>query len=199
LLLEIGLLHQACDHYEECLEVCRSPGRQRPTRERAAGLIPHPQMGGLLAFELSLPESIEYAIAEHHAVVKPNQPLAAVCWVAEICSAVFEVGDEARNLAVAEAAAQQLGVHPDELAVIFESTQSEVDELALALECAGGPYSQRGLHRPIERDLAEMQLQYEQLIQVLTRVMDQRDSLQLEVDEACLALTQAATQSAIKA
>ncbi len=188
LLLEVGLLHQACDHFEECVEVCRSPGRHRVTRERAAGLVPHPERGAELAQALALPASMQTAILEHHAVMKPQAPLSCVCWVAEACASVFETGDENQNLALAEFRAQQLGMLPDELAALLDEVPHQVSELAQALECAAGPNSERGIQRPAERDLAEMQVQYEQLIQVLAKVMDDRDRLQQELDEAHLTL-----------
>lgn len=198
LLLEIGLLQQACDYFEECLEVCRSPGRHRVARERAEGLEPHNTKGAALARELALPESIERAILEHHEPRKPEDPLCAVCWVAEWCASVFEAGDESQTRVLAESAAAQIGISGEQLQRIFETTAAEVSELALALECPAGPTSHRGILRPAERDLAEMHRQYDQLVQVLVRVMDDRDRLQGELDEAHLALARAGLHFSVR-
>jgi len=192
LLLEVGLLHQACEDFEECLDVSRSPGRYRVTRERAAGLEPHPLLGARMARELSLPDALREAILNHHDPVKPEEPLSAVCWVAELCASVLEAGDESQNFRVAEAAAAQLGVASDELRECLERTPAEVNELSQALECpAGPPKSERVFQRPAEKDLWEMHVQYEELIAALERVMDDRDRLTVELDEATRALAQA--------
>lgn len=192
LLLELGLLHQACDAFDECLEVTQSPGRHRVTRERALGLTPHPELGAELAVELSLPAAMIEAIAEHHAAVLPKAPLSAVCWVAELCAAVLETGDGSQNLTVAEAAAAHIGVAADELNELLQAASVEVQELSHALESpAGPPKSERSLHRPVERDLQEMHEQYEQMVAALSRVMDERDRLADELDAAHRELAQA--------
>ncbi len=178
LLLEIGLLQQACDEFDECIDVSRSPARYRVTRERAAGLKPHPVWGASLAAELSLPASLTEAIGSHHDPVKPQADLAAVCWVAELTAAVLEAGDESQNLRVAEAAAAQIGVGTDDLYGLLEVIPQEVNELSRALECsAGPPQSERMIRRPPEKDLGEMHRHYEEAMAVLERVLDERDRL----------------------
>lgn len=185
LLLELGLLHQACDAFDECLEVSQSPGRHRVTRERALGLTPHPKLGAALAVELGLPDAMIEAIAEHHASVLPKAPLAAVCWVAEVCAAVLETGDGSQNLTFAETAASHIGVAAEELHDLLQGASVEVQELSHALDSpAGIPQSERFLHRPVERDLQEMHEQYEQMVAALSRAMDERDRLAEELDAA---------------
>ncbi len=189
LLLEVGLLHQACDEFDECLEVSRSPGRHRVTRERGGGLVPHPMMGANIAKELALPDAMVQAIELHHEHRKPEPPLAAICWAAELSASVLEAGDELQNLRLAETAGSQIGINPEDLKELIEKIPEEVNELGKALECAAGPpKSERVFQRPIEKDLWEMHVQYEELILVLQRVMDERDRLYKDLDEAQRAL-----------
>lgn len=184
LLLEIGLLQQACENFDECLDVSRSPGRYRVIRERAAGLSPHPILGASLAGELSLPESLVAAIRDHHDPSKPAEPLAAICWAAEMVASVLEAGDENQSMRLAEAAAAQLGVGSEDLATLLEEMPAEVNELAQALECpAGAPQSERTVRRPAERDLGDMHRQYAESMALLENVLDERDRLTLRLAE----------------
>jgi HD-like signal output (HDOD) protein len=178
LLLEVGLLSQACDSFEECLEASRAPARHRLVKERAAGLIPHPDLGRKVAEELSLPDVMVDAISDHHQPIRPKAPLSAVCWVAEHVAGVLEAGDSGQNLRVAEMAVAQLRIPTEKLSTILEKTPEEVFELAQALDCPGGPpQSQRHYQRPAERDLAEMHREYASLVDLLQRVLDERDRL----------------------
>lgn len=182
LLLEVGLLQQACDLFDECIDVSQSPARHRATRERAAGLKPHPAWGASLAEQLLLPRSVIQAIEQHHDPHKPAAPLSALCWAAESAAAVLEAGDESQNLRVAEAAAAQIGVGTDDLRALLEAIPDEVKEISRALECpAGPPQSERGIRRPAERDLGEMHRHYEEAMAVLERVLEERDKLIVEL------------------
>jgi HD-like signal output (HDOD) protein len=192
LLLEIGLLHQACDEFEACVEAARSPGRQRMIKERALGLVPHPRRGAELARELSLPYTMVLAISEHHDPARPREPLAAICWATEFVASVLEAGHEARSLRLAYAAADQIGVKAEDLLALLERTPADVSELMQALDCASGaPNSGRGLRRAAEEDLGDLQLQYEELMRLIERLMDEREQLSVEVDQLRRALAEA--------
>ncbi len=185
LFLEVGLLQQACDAFEECVEASRTPARHRPVRERLACLVPHPDLGARIAKELCLPETLAAAIFAHHSATKPGHPFAALCWAAELCAGVLEAGDEAQNLRLAQTAAAQLGVGADDVRAILTKTPPEVQELEHALECpAGVPPSARGLQRPVDKDLLEMHVQYEQLVEAVVSVLDERDRLAFQLNAA---------------
>ena len=176
LLLEVGLLQQACDDFDSALEVARAPGRHRTVRERAAGFVPHPLMGAQLARELSLPETMVLAIAHHHAPARPEEALAAVCWAAEYVASVLEAGHELRNLRAAEAAADRIGVGADAVHALIARIPTEVGELSRAFDCAAGPASDgRHVNRSADEDLFELHSQYEELIRVVERLLDERD------------------------
>ena len=130
LLLDVGLLHQACDHFDDCLEVARSPARHRVVWERASGLIAHPTLGARLARELDLPDSVQEAIALHHSPSRPEPPLAAICWSAELAAGALEASEGLESVRLVETAGDTLGVEPEALRMILEDTPSQVRRLA---------------------------------------------------------------------
>jgi len=178
LFLEVGLLHQACDEFDACTAVARAPARYRNVHERAFGLSPHPVMGASLARELGLPDDMGQAIFDHHRTQKPEAALSAVCWAAEHVAAALEAGERTRNLRWAEKAATSLGVKGDDLHALLERIPGEVQELCLALECGPRPLSsRRGLPQTPEDPLAEMHVQYDELVRVIEQLLDERDEL----------------------
>lgn len=185
LLLEVGLLHQACDHFDLAVQVARAPGRHRPLRERAYGLLPHPQLGQSLARELSLPETMAQAIVCHHDVNRPQDALSAVCWASEFVASVLETGHEAHTLHRAEAALDSLALGVEIVHSLVERVPSEVAELSRALDCAAGAEHEGGkIRRGIEDDLSDLDAQCEQMAQILESVLGERDQLRAELQAA---------------
>jgi len=177
MLLDIGLVHRACDEFEACTQVARTPARYRATVERALDLMPHPEVGAQLALELHLPGNVVSAIAEHHGSHKPEGPLSAICWAAEHVAAVGEGGDRARNVRAASRACAAIGVPERPLQELMERLPREVSELSLVLESA--PVSSR-LEEPQRSEAEGLLEQYEDLMRVVERLLEQRDRLDLD-------------------
>ena len=82
-------------------------------------------------------------------------------------------------------ALRAIGVGADDVRAILTKTPPEVQELEHALECpAGVPPSARGLQRPVDKDLLEMHVQYEQLVEAVVSVLDERDRLAFQLNAA---------------
>lgn len=177
MLLDMGLVHRACDEFEACTQVARTPGRHRATVERALGLAPHANVGAQLARDLGLTPHVTAAIAEHHATQKPDAPLSAVCWAAEQVAAVGEGSDRTRNMRAASRACSTIGIAERPLQELIERLPREVDELSMVLESA--PVSSRR-DEPQRSEIESLLEQYEDLMRVVERLVEQRDRLDLE-------------------
>ncbi len=187
LLLELGLLHQACDEFEVAVACARSPARFRMVRERALGLSPHPVRGAAIARELSLPDTMVTAIGSHHASETPSEPLAQVCWAAEMVAGVLETGNELRALRFAEAACTQIGVRNLDVSELCASLGQETLDLADAVHPGGGPASRRVLGRPPMNDASALILEYEEAMRLVENLLDERDDLRAQLESSLAA------------
>lgn len=177
LFLELGLLHQACDEFELAVACARSPARFRMVRERALGLSPHPTRGAAIARELSLPDAMVLAIDHHHAPEMPGEPLARVCWAAEMVAGVLETGDESRSLRFAEAACAQIGIRSLDVSELCSKLEQETMDLADSVHPGSGPASRRGLGRPSVTEASSLMLEYEESMRLVEALLDERDEL----------------------
>lgn len=183
LLLELGLLHQACDDFERAVVCARSPARFRMVRERALGLSPHPIRGAALARELALPDAMIEAIAAHHAPEAPKEPLAAVCWAAEMVAGVLERGDEVRSLRFAEAACAQVGVRSLDVAELCARVDAGTRELAEAVQPGSEPEGGRGALRSAAEEAGALLLEYEESMRLVEELLDERDALRARLED----------------
>lgn len=183
LLLEVGLLQQACDEFEDALIAARAPGRYRVIQERAVGLAPHPERGAELARELALPESMVSAIRLHHSPLPPTEPLALLAWVSEFAASALEGAHERRSLQLAESAAFRVGVGPQVFAELLARVPDEVTELSAVFESpAGLPNVERRGPASVEDELDTIASQYEDLVRVVERLLGERETLENEVE-----------------
>ena len=190
LLLEVGLLQQACDEFDDCVIAARTPGRHRVIQERAMGLTPHPVKGAELAQELGLPENMILAIQNHHQPQAPEEGVGKICWVAELVASTLEEGLSTHAQLAAEAALRQLGLGPAALTEILHAVGPEVAGLAAALNSPAGPLSHPPGPRGTEEELEELFMRYDELMRVVEKLMNERDILERENEQLRLSLAQ---------
>lgn len=182
LLLEAGILSRARTDFDVCVGVARAPAEHRVVRERANGLLPHPEAGAEMGRSLGLPEPLVVAILHHHDAELPSEPMARVCWVAERVAGVFESGDLDTTRAAAVRAAALIGISTVQLDEILDALPGQVKELADALGSnVGTPETLLELRERAHERLCDLNRQYGELVETLSRVIAAKERLELEL------------------
>ncbi len=198
LLLDAGLMTNGAGGLTGAAEVGRAPASERVLRERMLKRKPHPAIGANMASKHNFPKAIVEAIAEHHSDTRPQGPVAAVCWLAERFAAPFEGGhvDEAKRLALEGAA--ELGLSEAVSEKILTELPGEVSVAAAAFNRDIGPQPDLDeLINDARNQLALMARQYQELIETLNRVVQEKEALAEELQLANATLAQIATTDAL--
>ncbi|MFK7989169.1 MAG: diguanylate cyclase [Sandaracinaceae bacterium] len=189
LLLEAGELSLATEALDVALELARCPADQRILRERTWDLDPHPQSGSQLAERLHLGPDIVRAIAHHHDKAPFGTPPTDVGWLAERFAGVFEGGAATALSAQAVDDAESVGLTREQVETILEMMPGMVKETGRALDRdLGEQIDLTSLRADAQRSLAEMNIHYEGLVQMLENLLAEKQELaeQLELANARL-------------
>ncbi len=185
LFLEVGILAHANENLSEASTVARSPANNRAVQERALGRIPHPQASAAIARGYHLPEDIIDAISHHHDDAMPQAPLSQVAWAAERLAAVFEGGSIEQARSRAREAAEAVGLKPDVLEALFEMLPVMVTDCAKIFDReVGEQRSFEDLLCDANAQLLEMNEQYEVTVAALEAVIQEKELLAAELQEA---------------
>ncbi len=185
LLLEFGLLQKTSEDLDAVASIARAPALQRPTLERVLGWPTHPESGAAFARELKLPAEMVDAIDHHHDAEVPEGEIARVVWLAERFAAVFEGGPISVLQAGAVAAAEQVGLAPDDALALLDALPLQVEEGARALQRdIEAQVDLRTLLEDANRSLVELNMQYESTVQTLERVVREKERLAEELEHA---------------
>lgn len=185
LFLDVGLLSTAKENPELAENIGLSPAAWRPTRERLAGLVPHPIRGCEMARDLGLSESISSAILHHHDHDCPADRAQAIAWLAERVASVFEGGDVDHHREIALAAGQRLGLAPAALDQIIAELPTQVVAFASTLDRDVG--HQMGLEElqiHARESLAALNAQYETLVRSLESIIADKERMEVELRSA---------------
>ncbi len=194
LFLDVGLLGMARENLELAGELARSPSQSRVLLEQARGRKPHPVHGSELAERYRLPEDSVAAIAHHHDASAPEDPLARACWLAEKIAGVYEGGDVVEARRQARDAAEQIGVSDEALDRILRELPVEVSASASAFDRDLGEQPDiDALVENANRQLVEMNHQYENVVRELERLIKEKETLETELRQANARLSELAT------
>jgi len=185
LLLDAGLLASAKKDMERAAYIASAPAMYRVVHERVAGFVPHPELGAEIAGNYGLgPEMVE-ALAHHHDVAPPQEPLSRVAWVAERCAAVFEGGDIVHHRQVAKEAADILAISTEQLDALTARVPAMVTELASALDrTVGDQFEVDDLQARAHDRLVALNEHYEGLVHTLEDLLEKKEALQQELRAA---------------
>jgi diguanylate cyclase (GGDEF)-like protein len=130
------------------------------------------------------------AIARHHEPEPPAFDLGAVAWLAERLSAVFEGGDVAANRLAAINAGAKLGLAPAAIDSMLSSIPLALQETAAQFHCNVGPQIDvAAALRDTTASLAEVNRRYNELMQHFGGVLQDKERLAGELQEASEKLT----------
>jgi diguanylate cyclase (GGDEF)-like protein len=178
LVLEMGLLSSARSDLEKASSAAKAPAATRVVRERAAGLSPHPALGGELAEEWELPETLVHAIRAHHDLAPPKEPLSHVAWAAERIAAVYEGGDVRENRAGAITAMSGLGLGRSDADALLQELP---EAMRLHATSFGRSVGQQPDVEKVLKDanamLYELVGSYKDLIKTLEGVVEEKSAL----------------------
>lgn len=198
LLLDSGLLVKQGGSFAEAAEIGRSPAHERVFREHALRRKHHPELGFRLAAALGLPEAVVNAIRSHHDPDVPKERLAAVAWVAERVAGVFEGGAPALTRPMAIEAGFKLGLNEEQVDKILHELPVQVGETAAAFNRDLGPQLPlEELINGAREALGTMARQYGELVQALSRAVEEKAQLAEQLRLANVALAEQATTDAL--
>jgi diguanylate cyclase (GGDEF)-like protein len=185
LLLDAGLLSSAKQDLERAAYIASAPAMYRVVHERVAGFVPHPQLGSEIAGNYGLAPELIDALARHHDVAPPGEPLAKVAWVAERCAAVFEGGDIIHHRQVASEAAKLVSVTAEQLDALIVRIPAMVTELASALDRAVGDQVEATVLQEMAHErLVALNEHYEGLVHTLEELLERKETLERELRTA---------------
>ncbi len=198
LFLEVGMLMSSSEELEVYSKVSSRPSGQRILLEKAANLTPHPERGADIAKEYQLPEEAVVAISNHHDDHIPAERTAAVAWLAERMAGLFESGEVTQQQLVISEAAEKLGMQPDRVGQIMQAIPDLVDAMAGAFDRnIGAQPTVDKLIIDAAKELADMNLHYEELVQTLRTVLSEKDALTKQLQDANEKLSRLARNDAL--
>ena len=198
LLLEIGLLDLSVKRPELALEIASSPAADRLVRERAVGVVPHPEVGASIAEHFGLSGALVEAIRSHHQAEPPPEDSARVAWLAERVAGVFEGGQPARARDAAVEAAETIGVRGSVVDEVLEELPERFRDVAPMMDRdLGATVDLETLTLDANRSLVDMCDQYEEVIARLEAVIAEKDALARELEEANERLSSLARSDAL--
>jgi diguanylate cyclase (GGDEF)-like protein len=185
LFLDVGLLIAPGDQSELAEQIGASPATWRVTRERAAGMTPHPQRGAELAREYGLSEKITEPLLHHHDADPPNERAMAAAWLAERCAGVFEGGDLEYHRTRALQGGQRLGLDANVIEGLLASLPQEVAAFGTMLDQdMGEQLDLEGLRARAREELVLLNAQYESLVRALEDTISNQERLEQELRRA---------------
>ena len=185
MLLEVGLLVHAGRDLDQAAHLVSVPAGMRLTSERGAGLQPHPARGAELARSWNLGETVEQAIATHHAPEPPDTELGRVAWAAERVAAVFEGGELTTQRQAAIDAAMGLGLTEDAAISVLQEIPACVHEAAASFQRAVDHQPDLDeLMRDANAALVEMNRSYQRLVAELEQLVRDKERLTEELKVA---------------
>ena len=194
LFLDLGLLLAASDDPDLAADIGASPAVWRVTRERASGLVPHPERGAQTAAEYGLSSGVVEALLHHHDSEPPFDPATAMAWLAERCAGVFEGGDVQHHQRQIVDAAKQVGFPLAKLDALLPQIPSKVAELAKVFDRDIGPQLDiDSLRGQAHTALASLNAQYESLVRSMEVIIAKKDALEVELRTANVRLVRLAS------
>ncbi|MBN1607649.1 MAG: diguanylate cyclase [Polyangiaceae bacterium] len=185
LFLDVGLLVAPGDQIELAQQIGASPATWRVTRERAAGLLPHPQRGADLARDYGLADNITEALLHHHDADPPSERSMAAAWLAERCAGVFEGGDLEYHRARALQGGQRLGLDAKTVEGVLGSLPQEVAAFGTMLDQdMGEQLDLEALRSRAREELVQLNAQYESLVRALEDTIANQERLEQELRRA---------------
>ncbi len=198
LLLDAGFLCGGSSDIGHALELAGTPAADRALRERALGRAPHAELGAELSKQHRLPARVTRAVALHHSREMPDEPLAAVAWTAERVAGVFEGGEIALNRERAYDAGSRLGLDDHDINQVLEALPAQVEEAASTFirDLPVQP-NIASLVNDARYQLVDMTRHYVEVVQTLERVLEEKDVMALELQEANEQLKRLASTDAL--
>lgn len=185
LFLDFGLLLTAADDPDLAADIGGSPAVWRVTRERAAGIVPHPERGAQTAAEYGLTDTLVDALRHHHDLEPPTQTASVIAWLAERVAAVFEGGDPEFLTRQLNDAATKVGFQVSKLAAILPKIPSQVVELAKVFDRdIGLQVDLETLRGQAQTELASLNAQYESLVRSMEVIIARKETLEVELRAA---------------
>ena len=194
LFLDMGLLLTANQDPDLAADIGSSPAIWRVTRERASGLLTHPERGAQTAAEYGLPDTLVEALLHHHDLEPPFEAAAAIAWLAERCAGIFEGGDPLHHQKQVIEAARQVGFPLEKLEAILPQIPAKVAELAKVFDRDIGPQLDvDSLRGQAQTELASLNAQYESLVRAMEVIIAKKDTLEVELRAANVRLERLAS------
>jgi diguanylate cyclase len=193
LLMDAGLFMLARTDVKSAVASAKSPSYARPTVERSAGYDDHATTGAAMVREWNMAQDMVNAIARHHDDAPHGDPVGDVIWLTERCAGVFEGGDLAANRLRAIESAALLKLQAADVEKVLEQIPLEVTEGATAFNRDLGPQPDMDtLLRDANASLAEINLNYQEMLVKLERLLAEKAALANELAAANELLSKAA-------
>lgn len=178
LLLEVGILARAKENLDSSIRTAHHSSEHRLLFEQAEGFAPHCARGAELARGFGLPEATVNAIVHHHDPTAPKDMLGRVCWVAEKVAGAFESGSVARAKKRAIDAGFGLGLCEEAVLEVLSLLPRCVETAAAAFQRqVGAQPDLEQLRDNVNSQLLELNMQYDQTIRALERVLKEKEEL----------------------